>query len=181
MKTLYKIQAANSYQSLLIDNFHEWIPFSSIIHKSTYENKMPVCFHFETIDKKNKNTPNICTVYSSGVVAFSSELKDIVLPTSKTEVELIPIQVDNKQWFIINCMQTVTDIDFNHSNVMRGLNGEIFMIMKIRVIDSRAKNWEMFTINGSNRTMLIVTESFRDRIEKNKLKGITFKKIGEML
>lgn len=181
MKKLYTTQASNSYQSLLIDDIREWVPLRSIIHKSARAEETQIKFHFELTNKKAAKIPDICTVYNSGIIAFSIELINLILPNSHIAIELIPIQVNGKPWVILSCLQSAIDIDIENSQIMRGLSGEIFSITKIRVTDTKARDWEMFTIDGSNRTQLFVTESFRDRIEKSKLKGITFKEIGEIV
>ena len=64
---------------------------------------------------------------------------------------------------------------------MRGLNGEICYVMKIRVTDPKAQGWDVFTLNDSNRSQLFVTRSFRERFKKLGLHGVSFKAIGELV
>lgn len=181
MKNLYAIKASNSYQSLLIDNIDEWVSLRAVIHNSTVVIEKSINFHLKSVDKKTIKTPDICTIYHSGIIAFKEELKNLIFPFSLDNINLIPIQVDGKPWFVLSCLQSVTDIDFDNSEVMRDFDGQIFLVIKVRVIDSKAKDWEIFTLDASNRSQLFVTESFKNRIEKNKLKGIEFKLIGEIV
>ena len=43
----------------------------------------------------------------------------------------MPIAVSNEPWLLLNCLQTVSEIAAEASDVKRGLDGEIYRVSKI--------------------------------------------------
>jgi len=139
-------------------------------------------FEFKAVDKKNIKLPCICTVYLPGVLAFRANLKAELFPPNKcAELEFLPIGVCGEQWLLMNCLKTVRLFDEEKSQVMRGLNGDIFMVLKLHITDPAATDCEMFTLAESNRTQLFVRSSFKARVDKLRLTGISFQHIGQVV
>jgi len=67
------------------------------------------------------------------------------------------------------------------SQVLRAEHGEIYYVSRLQVTDPAAHHYEAFTLTDSNRAQLFVRSSFRDRVRKAKLQGITLKEIGELV
>jgi hypothetical protein len=181
MKQLFTIQASNTHQPLLLCDSSQWPAIGAQVNRVRMVGTglMPV-FGFEQIDEKTVDLPDICTVYISGAIAFRADLKEALFPDASTQLEFLPIMASGKSWLLLNCLQTATNIDPEGSEVMRGLNGDICFVMKIRVTDPKAQDWDVFTLTDSNRAQLFVTDVFRARVAQLKLKGITFKQIGEI-
>lgn len=181
MNPLFTIQASNTHQSLLLQDSSSWESIRAKINRSSMVGEWcPPLFDFLQIDKKMVNVPDICTVYISGALAFRAELKERLFPVPSANLEFLPLTVSGKPWLLLNCLQAASSINPERSEVMRGINGEIFFVIKIRVTDPDARYWEVFTLADSNRAQLFVTDAFRGRVQKHKLKGITFQAVGEI-
>ena len=137
-------------------------------------------FEFRAVDRKSTKLPDICTAYLPGVVAFRAALKSALFPSKCDDLEFLPITVAGMQWLLMNCLKTVRQFDEQKSQVLRGLNGEIFMVVKLCVTDPAARDCEVFTLAESNRTQLFARTSLKDRIKKLQLEGITFRRVGDV-
>lgn len=137
-------------------------------------------FAFRVADERSAEVPGICTVYVSGVLAMRTDVKEALFCDACDGLEFLPITVDGEQWLLLNCLNAVTRFDESKSNVMRGLTGEIFMVLKLSVVDPMAQHCELFTLSHSNRMELFALPSFKRRVEKLHLKGITFRRVGEI-
>ncbi|MCD2513772.1 hypothetical protein [Comamonas endophytica] len=182
MKKLFATHTSNKYRSILLRDFSKWPLISKNINRtSMLDAGFSADFEFDPDGGRKNNLPDICTVYLPGVLAFKEELKDELFPESSCGIELLPITVSDEPWLLLNCLQTVSEFDAAASEVLRGLNGEIYSVLKIRVTDPKAQTWDIFTFQESNRGQLFVTNAFRERVGKLGLKGIDFKEIGEIV
>lgn len=182
MKQLFTIQASNTHQPLLLLDSSQWPSIGAELNRVPMMGVDPaLVFDFKQVDVKTLDLPDVCSVYIPGALAFKEELKNGLFPNSSTELEFLPITVSGKPWLLLNCLQTASGIDAAGSEVMRGLNGEICFVMKIRVTDPKAQEWDVFTLTDSNRAQLFVTNAFRERFERLGLKGVSFQAIGEIV
>lgn len=180
MKKLFSTYASNDYQSLLLRDFSQWALIDEFVNRKPMPaGGLSANFHFD--QREGFGLPDICTVCYSGVLAFRGDLKDKIFPHPADELEFLHINVENSSWLLLSCLRAASEIDLGYSDVARGLSGEIFYVVKVRVTDLRAKAWEMFTLKDSNRAQLFVTNEFRERVEKLGLKGIEFKEVGEII
>lgn len=181
MENLFTTQASNKHQSLLLRQPDMWQSIvGGINRRSLLAGWVPLEFDFQILDNKAAKLPSICTVYLPGVLAFRSDLRATLFPVESAEIEFLPIFAGKEPWFLMNCLKSVEQIDEQQSHLMRGLTGEIFMVLKVRVIDPDVKESEMFTLAGSNHGQLFVRASFKDRVERLCLTSVTFKNIGEL-
>ena len=182
MKPLFTIQASNKHQSLLLRNSEDWASIGAALNRSSLVGgEFPRWFDFKQVDEQGAFLPDICTVYISGALAFRADLKEQLFPSPSKNLEFLPITASGKPWLLLNCLQAVSGIDPNDSTVMRGLNGEICLVMKLRVTDLQAHEWDVFTLTDSNRAQLFVSSAFVERVQGLKLKGISFQEIGEVV
>ena len=137
-------------------------------------------FEFEAEDKTNLQISNICTVYMSGILAFRADVKADLFPRACVGLEFLPITVGAEPWLLLNCLNTVMQFDEKKSSVMRGMDGGIFMVLKLTVSDPVAPQDELFTLAQSNRSQLFALPSFKSRVERLRLQGISFHRIGEV-
>lgn len=181
METLFSVQSSNFHQSLLLKDPARVNFLSGAFNRDPLlQTWSSVGFELRTIDKKSAKVPTICTVYISGALAFPAHMKEALFPVVDG-LEFLPINVGNERWLFLNCLNSVKDFDEKESQVWRGLEGQIFMILELAVTDPRARNLELFTLDGSNHAQLFVRSSFKDRVEKLGLEGITFDRIGEVI
>lgn len=182
MEDLFVTQPSNSHQSLLLCEPAVWQGIAaSINRRSLLQGWKPLEFEFQAVDKKCTKLPSICTVYFPGVIAFRSDLKSALFSSTCDQLEFLPINVAGEQWLLMNCLKTMQQFDEEKSQVLRGLSGDIFMVVKLHVTDPAARDCEMFTLAGSNHSQLFVRASLKERVKKLRLEGITFQRIGEVL
>ena len=180
MEDLFAIQASNTHQSLLLRDPAGWQDLSARLNRDSLAAEwVPKEFEFQTVDKKTVEVPSICTVYVPGVVAFRAAAKRELFPGACDGLEFLPINVGTEHWLLLNCLNTVTQFDEEKSQVMRAMGGDIFMVLKLTVTDPAARKCELFTLSQSNRMQLFARPSFKDRVQKLRLKGIAFHRIGE--
>lgn len=137
-------------------------------------------FEFDPEDKTSVQISSICTVYMSGILAFRADVKTELFPEACFGLEFLPITVDAKPWLLLNCLNTVMHFDETKSSVMRGGNGDIFMVLELTVTEPVDRQHELFTLSQSNRAQLFALPSFKNRVEKLGLEGITFHRVGEV-
>jgi hypothetical protein len=179
MQSLFTIRGSNKHQTLLLGDISRWNLIDAEINKVPFTKEVsPYEFYFRQFGEDDNNVPDVCTVYISGAIAFRADLKDQLFPSASEKLEFLSIKASGVPWLLLNCLQAASSIKAEGSEVMRGLNGDICFVMKVIVNDLKAKEWDVFTLADSNRAQLFVTEAFRTRFEKLKLKGITFQAIG---
>lgn len=183
MKRLFVTRVSNTYKPLLLSNISQWVAIEAKLNKvSMIDVDLTLfAFAFEEIDKKTKHTPDVCSIYISGALAFKREFKDLLFPNATERLEFLPFTVSGKPWLLLNCLQVANDIDMDASSVIRGLNGEICYVMKVYVTDPDVQGLDIFTLNDSNRAQLFVTNVFVERFKKLRLRGIEFQEIGELV
>lgn len=178
---LFAIGPSNTHQSLLLRDPAGWRKLSASLNReSIAAGWTGMEFDFQTIDKKARKVPAICTVYVTGVLALRADVKSELFPDASEGVEFLPITVGAEKWLLLNCLSTVTQFDEEKSQVMRALEGDIFMVLKLRVTDPAAQQHELFTLAQSNRMQLFARSSFKRRVEELQLKGVMFQLIGEI-
>jgi hypothetical protein len=179
MEDLFSTQPTNEHQSLIARDVPAW---TSISDNMNGERKSaiwrPLEFDFKIVDNRYTKLPTICTLYSLGMVAFRASLKEALFPIVDDGLEFLPITAGTEPWLLFNCLKTVRQIDESNSQVMRALDGTIFMVLKLFVTDPTAKGLEMFTLEHSNHAQLFVRSSFKERVERLGLQGLAFHKIG---
>jgi hypothetical protein len=113
-----------------------------------------------------------------GGLAFSGELKNLIFPSPCSELEFLPIRVSSNEWLVTNCLKTTKRYDHKNSIVFRRGGGQIYMINNIIIEDPDLKHSEIFVVEDSNRTSLLVLPEFVERVAKLGLMGVNFKEIG---
>ena len=112
-------------------------------------------------------------------LAFRKDLESLLFPVSNPNIELLPITVDGTDWMLVNCLNSINQYDEKQSIFYRDNSGTIFMVQRLIVNDIPIDTDELFTIDGSNRSTVFVSESFVNRVKHLRLKGLNFKHIGE--
>ena len=181
MTDLFATKAANIHRSILLQDFARWQSFSASINReSLLATWTPIEFKFDAESKTSVQMSSICTVYMSGILAFRADVKADLFPGACVGLEFLPITVGAEPWLLLNCLNTVMQFDEKKSSVMRGLDGDIFMVLELTVTDPVAPRHELFTLAQSNRSQLFALPSFKNRVEELGLKGISFDRIGEV-
>jgi hypothetical protein len=179
MEALYTTEPSNQYLTLVLEEAEEWRMLENSINRcSLARSWTPLRFRFEGVGKAAILTPTICTVYLPGVLALRSELRKVLFPAPCDELEFLPIEVGEESWLLLNCLKSTDGYDARESAVMRGANGEAFLIQRIVVDDESVRVCGVFTIADSNRGQLVVLASVKDCIVTSGARGIEFREIG---
>jgi len=176
MPELYALQPSNSHRTLLPRDHAGWQDVTKDLNRSSLAGGWKaVELELHTFDRSESEVPDIGTIHVPGALAFRAELLDALLP-SRERLELLPLIVNSQQWLLVNCLNWVDSYDESKSKVMRGLNGDIFMVLKL-ILGAGQSAPELFTLTESNRAQLFATDSFKARVERLNLKGITFRRM----
>lgn len=180
MEPLFTISPSNTHQSLLLREPEKWSSLlGSLNQASLSATWVAPDFVLQTVDKRADKRPSICTAAS--VLAVRADLLQMLFPAGSNDFELLPAKVSGEDWLILNCIKSVKGFDEEGSQVLRGVNGEIYLVLRLRITDPSAHQHEAFTLTDSNRAQLFVRTSFRERVKKSKLQGITLREIGELI
>jgi hypothetical protein len=182
MKSLFDIRPSNAHAMLISPDYPEWANATASLNQASIScDGFPLPLVFHELNKSTVNRPDITTVYIGGALAFRAALKESLFPFASPALQFLPITVEGEAWCLLNCLQAASGIDRARSEFLDGLNGEIYFVMKVWVTDPEAHDWEVFTLQEANRGQLFADETFRDRVEKLGLEGITFAPIGGLV
>ena len=182
MEPIYSISLAPEFETLISDNYVVWSALAEGI------NRVPLSSHWEPAElrfsSRGQALPrqaDIATVYFPGVLALSEKSSRLIFGEPRTNLELLPVAVEGKTWYVVNCLQSISiDKDSEESVIFRGENDEIFLASWI-VGKKAAAEDEIFVLDGSNRKFIYCTDEFREKIDSNRLCGITFAPIGVLI
>ena len=179
---LYLIQTTNDHSALRLSN-RSYFPIVMDLNRISLRDEWQCLnFHFDVDEKDPKDRPTICTVPSSGAIAFPLTAKDSIFPNPCVDLEFLSIQVNGESWLILNCLKTTKDYDLAKSKIFRDLDsGEIYFFQKLIVNDASVHDCDVFTIEDSNRMYLFSTPSFRQRILATEYGGLSFAEIGTLI
>lgn len=179
MEPIFTVSPSNTHQSLFLQEPANWESLLANLNRTPLLSTWVAPeFCLQTVDKRADKRPDICTAGS--VLAVRADLGLALFPAQSSDFELLPAEISGEEWLILNCLKSVKGFEEEGSEVLRGLNGEVYLVLRLRVTDSVAYQCEAFTLTNSNRAQLFVRSSFRDRIKTLKLRGITLREIGEL-
>lgn len=118
------------------------------------------------------------TLANVGALVFPSYLALTIFPSPCPELEFLPVQVNGEDWRLLNCLKTTKGYDAEASQFLRGEGDKIFWVQHLVVTDPSIEECELFTLEDSNRALIFCLPSFKERIEKLGLKGLSFREIG---
>jgi hypothetical protein len=174
---IYTPHVTNDHLSILPRSDQEGLAVKSVLNtKPLFDGWNAIAFEFKAFHKSGKEKPDITTI--GGGLAFRSELKDLIFPAPCPELEFLPITVSGDKWTVTNCLTTTNYYDRENSILYRRGSGQIFMIKRILVKDPNLAQCEMFVVEDSNRTALLMLPTLVDRIIGLGVAGIEFKEIG---
>jgi hypothetical protein len=176
MTKLFRPDLDNRHYPVLQNNGHEdALKFGKLnFERLSHVWKTPH-FEFYTNGKSSGLRPDISVVMPG--IAFRSDLRELLFPESPPEIEFLPIFVSGEAWLLMNCLCAISDYDEGKSILHRAGQGEIFLVQKLAIL-GRTLRCKFFTVDGSNRAYIYVTEPFVNRVRELGLKGLNFKLIG---
>lgn len=115
----------------------------------------------------------------SGLVTFSEKAWRILEPIIKEKVETLSLLCKEGLFYAINILDMAL-IDLEKAEVKRFSDGEIIRIKKYAFKKDTVVGKQIFTPKGLSYSSPIVSETFKEIVEKNELKGLIFKKVWEL-
>ncbi|WP_255988185.1 hypothetical protein [Chitinolyticbacter albus] len=174
MKTLaeniYCIRPSNAHRLLLLRPGGSYSTLAAIGHRRYRESWVDPGFEFY----EKGLVPESLATCSSTFAIQENHTKFLDLGT---EVELLPILVKAKRWFLANVLAEVFEFDEEHSVVMRsGPNSDIFYVQALFV--KKDKIPDIFVLAGSNKSQIFVTEKMKAQLCVLPNPGVKFHHVG---
>lgn len=178
MKNIFVPCPTNNCSSLILADRTDQRKMNEMHFKSLADTWISLIFELYSPKNAKVIAPDI--TYFVPCIAFRADLLEKIFPNPTENVEFLPIVVSGVNWLLINCLKSTSRLNEEKTSVNRGLNGEIFMINNLVIHDGFSEGTELFTVDGSNRAYTYVLDSFVDRVTTQKLRGLEFRKIGEV-
>ena len=95
------------------------------------------------------------------------------------DVEFLEMNVENNKYYAMNIVNVIDALD-EEKSVFDTLPGGIrFFFEKYAFLKDKIKNQKIFKIKEEKRSKVFVTEEFKNKVEKENLKGFDFIKVWE--
>ena len=141
---------------------------------------------FYEVNLKQKWKPLKASFIKKGICGDFASLIGFVVCTQKSfialsplvsdEIEFLELLVDTHKYYILNVIRKVP-LDIEKSKFVNSSSGRIIMIDQYAFKDSDIKDMHIFNIEGVLSEGPLVSQKFKDLVEKNNLEGLIFKKI----
>lgn len=178
MTIIFRPDPDKIHYPVLWSNPSDFAKCADLNFKSVKGNWHAFNFEFYRKGKPEGREPNVACVTPG--FAFRRDLEGLLFPEHNQNIELLPIIVAGEDWYLVNCLNSIREYNESRSIVHKDPAGSIFMVQKLIVDEFPVDNEELFTIENSNRSTIFVTESFANRVKHLSLRGLQFKKIGEV-
>jgi hypothetical protein len=178
---IYQILLANDYMRIVPEGFPECAlppPFNAQSLLSEWGSKK---YDLQSLSKRDESKIPKATITMDGGFAIQEHLKELLFPDECSRLEFLPIRVGRQNWFIVNCLQSVSGYDSEHSILYRGLNGDIFMVIHLVLTGRENSIPNIFVIEDSNRASVFANQQFVDLCTNSGIDGVNFKQIGEVV
>lgn len=112
----------------------------------------------------------------SGLVTFSEKALQLLKPIIENSVEFLPLECKDGSFYMINILEKAT-LDLDKAEVKSLSDGEIIRVKKYAFKKETVIEKQIFTPKEIHYSSPIVSEIFKETVEKNCLKGLIFKNI----
>lgn len=127
---------------------------------------------FETT--RSRKVGSDCTGIGNNIPILNERAVQTLAPYLEKNVELLPLQHPTKSYYAVNVTRLIDGLDYERSevefirpNVVKNVSRFVF---KLDII----KDYPIFKIPEFKRTRVFVTDTFKEAVEANGLKGFTF-------
>lgn len=170
MEIYYYMPDSDNFQYAMLDDENDWniITYGFNGH-SLKESWRPIRMYLEKIGQRT-SFPGL----SMRVPAVTLHAWEIVKPFVSAEVEALPLDCREEPLIALNVTNVVDCLDLAHSKVKRFGDGSIMEIEEYAFKDNCINNFYMFVLRELPLSGLLITERFREIIERNQLQGLKF-------
>lgn len=110
------------------------------------------------------------------IPVFSKKALECLHPLIKNEVEVLPLNFEEREYFGINVIRVLDAIDYEKSIYKTFRDGKrIMAFKKYFFIPDKIKNVSIFKIKDEKTRYAFVSDEFKTIVEINKLTGFKFK------
>lgn len=115
----------------------------------------------------------------SGLVTFNDKAWQILQPLIKHSVEALPLDCKVGIYYVINVLEKAS-LDLEKADIDKLPSGKIIRINKYAFKNETVIGKHIFTLKEKMYSKPIISETFKEIVEKNELKGLIFKKVWEL-
>jgi hypothetical protein len=109
--------------------------------------------------------------------ACNQETWEILTPLIKNDVQLLPLKSDDGDFSILKVINIVDCLDHSKADIFRSPEtGKVLRVRKYAFKEELIQKQHFFAIPES-KFGILVSQSFKDLVEKNNLKGLNFEQI----
>lgn len=122
--------------------------------------------------------PKLWNAYQTMVLSKRglNALKDIL----KDSVEIIPLQCKGREYFVVNILNIINALNYNKSEFEVFPSGLVVDVTKYSFLKEKLEGVNIFKIFLNDRisvTKIFVSETFKNIVEENELKGFKFEEV----
>lgn len=134
-------------------------------------NPLPVKFLYKS--RKKGDCPSLQIV-----PFFSAKAVNVLGEIMGENVEYLPVTGEASKFTIVNVIKVIDALDMEKSDLIYFPDGRIMSKRKIALkFEKIPENVNLFKLTEFPRTTVIVSDNFKDAVEKNGLKGFAFEKV----
>jgi hypothetical protein len=161
------------YDNLVLENEDDWDRFDQFKGKKLAHSWVPVPIGILKMEKAG-DFPSL----ASHVPVFSERGLHILQPLLANRIECLPLKSRVGKFFAINVLDLVDCLDYSRSEIKRFPSGGIMYIKNYAFKKNVLKGKHMFKVEEAPLKEVLVSSVFKEAVEKNKLQGLIFKKVG---
>ena len=143
--------------------------FDGRVLSSTWE-PQPIKFLYRS--RKKGDCPSL-----HSIPFFSSKAVKVLSEIMGENVEYLPVTGEASKFTIVNVIKLIDALDREKSNLEYFDDGRIFNYTKLVLDSKKLSEDNIFKLVEFPRTDIIVSDKFKDAVEKAGLKGFAFEKV----
>jgi len=114
------------------------------------------------------------------IAVFSKKAVDILYPIIKNDVEILPLDFDEGEFYVINVTTVLDCIDYKNSSYKTFKNSdEVMFFYNYSFKENIIENKNIFKIIDESRSKPFVSEEFVKLVKESGLQGFKFKLVYE--
>lgn len=166
----------NEYEHITLEDSsnEEWIKFDNMFHNNYLGDKwhpIKVCLIEHGDRLKRGDMPYL----SPGKPTFSKKAVEVLGEFLYENVEILPIQYDLQELFIINVTNHIDAIDYDKADIKFMPDGKrILRVKRYSFKTDRIREQHIFKIASQLYGTVFVSDAFRDKAIESGLEGFNF-------
>jgi hypothetical protein len=164
---------ADTYHCLVLTNPSDWDRFDEFTGERLADTWTPVAVKTLKV-KKAGDFPYLI----SHVPVFSGRAWQILQSLVKGSVEALPLEHPTKTVYAINVLDLLDCLDYSRSQIVRFPSGGIMEIERYAFKEGCVEGKHIFKIAEAPLKQVLVSDAFKELVERSQLEGLIFSKVG---